>query len=190
MTTEVKEDSSVDHIEKNILRQILGVSLLSLLLYLFSSAFLVKSLEVFTQSLVIFLFYLLLLVWTFFPGYFIFKKRVITYILFVSVLSGFFTIGGLKGLAVFDLVNMFFFLSVMYKGKEKNYYLIGMCVVLFGLLMFQIFLPSVITNRSAGDPEWMVALNILFRILLAINIVVALRNAYSAEHNKVIELGF
>jgi hypothetical protein len=188
MTTEIKDDNSVDHIEKTILRQILGVSLMSLLVYLINSAFIVKSSEVFVQSFIVFLFYLSLLIWTFFSGHFILKKRVITYIIFASVLAGFFVIGGLKGLSVFDIANMFFFISIMYKGREKDYYLVGLFVTLLGLCVIQLSLPHMITNKAASDPEWIVILNILFRILLAINIVVALRNAYSAEHDKVIKL--
>lgn len=188
MYNEIKEDAKVDHIEIGILRQILGVSLVTLLLYLLNSSLIVKSDDVFKQSLIVFAFYFSLFLWTFFPGQFILKKRTITLIFTFSVIAGFFSMGGLRGLTAFDLANMFLFISVMYKNKERDVYLVIMFAIFVALFTIQVTYPHTITNNSAADPDWMLAMNILVRVMLAVNIVIALRNAYSSEHNKVTKL--
>lgn len=176
-----KAKDTTDIIERKMLLQVLIVSLAGILVYIFNSLFIVKSSEIFYQSLGAFLLYTILYVVIYFPGNFLVKKRIVSLILFLSVISGFFVLGGLKGIACIDIVNMVLYTSILYRGRERIYYTGILFVTLFVLSYLQINFPYMIKNNNASDPEWILALNILVRIALSFNIGFALREAYSKE---------
>jgi hypothetical protein len=177
-----------ENIERNILLQLLGVSLLVILLYIFNSLFVIKSEAILKQSLVVFAVYGVLFIIVYLPGNFQIKKQLSSVLLYLSIGSSFFSLGGMKGLACIDIVNIVLYTSVMYKGRERNFYFIVLFTMLFSLAFVQINFPSIIKNESSVDPDWMLAINILIRIGLSLNIGLALRQAYSKEHDKANDL--
>ncbi len=185
----IENDLSSDAvIEKKVLLQIILVSTLGIVLYIVNGLFFSNTVGVIRESVIVFVIYLLLYVWAHRPGLFVVKKRVVSLFILVSVISGFFSLGGFRGVAGFDLINMFLFISVLFQGKERSYSLALLSVVLLGLFYVQVYIPEVIQNRGMEDPEWMFSLNVLLRIGLTFNIGMALRSAYSREHKRVEKL--
>ncbi|HVD96610.1 MAG TPA: hypothetical protein VNB90_00305 [Cytophagaceae bacterium] len=171
-------------IEKKILLQILSVSLAGVILYIINGLFIVKSFEILRESCIVFVFYAVLFIWVLRPGSFLLKKRVITLVILLSVLASYFVMGGMKGLGAFDFLNMFLFISILFQGKERNTYSIILAVLFLIALFIQSNYSAFITNRAANDPQWLFSLSLSLRFFLAFNIGLALRIAYSKEHNR------
>ena len=177
-----------DDIERNMMLQVLAVSLLGILVYIFNSLFVIKSPQILYSSLGIFVLYGGLFVMVYLPENFLLKKRISFLVVFLSIVSSFFMMGGLKGIACIDIVNMVLYTSVIYKGKEQNFYFGVLFTTFLSLTFVQINFPFIIKNNAADDPDWMWAINIFIRIGLSFNIGMALRKAYSKEHEKTNEL--
>ncbi|HSZ26519.1 MAG TPA: hypothetical protein VK766_12395 [Cytophagaceae bacterium] len=183
-----EKNSTTANIEKNIILQVLTVSLFGISIYIFKSLFIIKSEEVLVQSIGAFVLYSGLIIMVYLPGNFLLKKRITTLVLFLSIIGSFFELGGLRGITCLDVINLVLYTSIIYRGQERNYYFGLFFITLFGLVYLQITTPSLFTNRSASDPDWMLALNIIIRMALSFNIGIALREAYSKEHEITNEL--
>ncbi len=183
-----KEIKEINTIEKYILLRVLGFSIGAILVYIFNALFLNKSPEVALQSFGAFILNTFLFIMVYIPGKFGIKKRICSLVLLLSNIASFFFLGGLKGIAVIDFVNMALYFSILYKGVERNFYFGLFFVMFISLTSIQIYYPLLIVNNAANDGVLITSLNIVFRILLSFNIAMSLRTAYSIEHKKVHKL--
>ena len=185
----IEEDISKENsFEINILKRILGFSILCTTPYIFFTLFIQYNYHELLQTLIVFGIFSLLFTWLFFPGLNSLKKHIITNVLIFSVVSGFFVLGGVKGIAAFDLVNTIFFVTLIYIGKERNFYLVYLAIIITVLLIINLTWPENISDHSKNDPLYFTILITIIRFFLSLNLGLSLRDAILKENKKVYKL--
>jgi len=180
-----EEDRLVSQkIERKILIQILSISIIAVFLYFINALFVVKLKESAIESIYAGVLYSGLLAWVYFSKKAKYAKEVISVFFLISVVSGFFVLGGFKGTPAFDFLNLFLMCAVIFEGKTRNVYLLILAMIASVLYFVQLFLPNIIENRLANSPDWVMLSEIVLRFFLTFNIGMAFRGAYIREHKK------
>ena len=107
-------------------------------------------------------------------------------LIMMSIFGSFLNLGGLKGIAVLDVCNLFIIVTIIFSGVERIVFF-SIYLSLFCLLVYiQIFHPNFIQDTRFYDAVWFDTVEIFTRCATAFNVGFALKTEYDKEHNKVL----
>lgn len=175
-------------IERGLLLQVLIISLMGIALYLIDAVFINPSAITLRDSCFAFILYFGLFVWVYYYESFKYRTEIVFWLLAFSCYSGFFVLGGYRGVPSFDILNLFLLCVAIFENKKRTIFLLVLSISCIVLYYIQISLPHLIVNRFANNPDWHQFISLILRFLFSINIGLAFHNAFLSEHKKVKKL--
>ncbi len=175
-------------IERGLLLQVLVISLMGIVLYLIDGVFINPSTDTIRDSCFAFVMYFGLFVWVYYYESFKYRTEIVFWLLAFSCYSGFFVLGGYRGVPAFDMLNLFLLCAAIFENKKRTVFLLVLSISYVVLYYIQARLPHLIVNRAANNPDWYQFISLMLRFLFSINIGLAFHNAFLGEHKKVKKL--
>lgn len=190
ITDQLGNEFSADtrQIERNVLLQILLISMINTVLYTLYGYFYEHSDTTTRDSFFATILFGALATWVYFSKARSYKKEVVAVVFLLSVLSSFFVFNGFRGICVFDFINLFLFFFTMYEGRKRNIIISILSLIIFVFLIVQLKYPEIIQDRAKNNPDWFFAVNFMTHIIMAVNIGMAFKLAYVKEHAYVKQL--
>jgi len=178
-----------DHIlDRKILNRILIVSIGIILIYFAYDVFLGSLQTPYFVNFVILFIYLAALAWLNYGRNTGIKIKIILSFLALSVFGGFFSLGGLLGIAALDFCNFFIFIVTIFKKRDRLVFLSIYTVAFLSMVLIQVVRPDWIFDQRSSDPAWFNMVEIISRCLAAINVGYAVKQEYELESEKVLHM--
>ena len=177
--------SSEYHLGVKIINRLIIISILVILIYAAYDVFYVNLFEVIYQSIITLLIYV---------GAFLFMNyyqnksiaiRVVVILIMLSIIAGFTTLGGLNGVAILDICNMFIVVTIIFSGREQIIFFTAYSLLISTLVYVHLFMPSLYSNIRVYDTPWFDLLEIICRCATAINVGFAVKTEYDKENRNV-----
>jgi signal transduction histidine kinase len=118
------------------------------------------------------------------------KIKIILSFLALSVFGGFFSLGGLSGIAALDFCNYFIFIVTIFKKKDRLIFLAIYTLGFLAIIYVQVTHQEWITDQRSTDTDWFNMLEIISRCIAAINVGFAVKQEYELESQKVLKVNY
>lgn len=177
-------------LERKILFRLVGISILVIFTYVINDFFLNPNLQLVNQSITGVVLYGILLILLFFVPNIKVVRWLLVSIFTSSVIAGFFTLGGFSGIAPFDFANILICLVIILSGKERILTISFISILFVVLFYVQISHPELIVNARENDPQWIDILEVFTRMILSINICLALKEEFLKEQALVKKINY
>jgi signal transduction histidine kinase len=116
----------------------------------------------------------------------VYIKNLIFTFFTISVIGSFFQNNGFSGFAVIDMIDLLAVGILIYSQKSRRYIVSGICIMFVCFLFIEFKYPDNIEYHISFNEKFTFSFGIITRIILTINILTVVINAYIEERNEII----
>lgn len=180
-----KDKNSVDRLERKLLFRMLVFTVAAVSGYMILDLFLeIHEYSIITASSSIIIFSVL--AWCTYKDFYVrIVKHITTIVLFCSVLGGFLSFDGFRGIFLFDYINLIFLVYFMFTGRDRFLYGVGLVLLMLMAFYINFYQPQLMHYLYEGKYEYHYLIyGIISRSIDAVIIAVSVKVVYEQERRN------